>query len=122
MDRDSAEWWELAATGVLAVQRCDACGLTRFPARAFCAACRTEGWSWAPLAPMGVVESWIVSRWRAPEPFTVVRVRPAEARGCVMYGTWRGEREPRQGERVVAVFTERPSIEWRPEDADGHAT
>lgn len=112
VDRDSAEWWELVAKGVLAVQRCSSCGLLRFPARAFCAACRTEGWSWAPVAPQGLVESWIVGHWRAPAPYTIVRVRLAEARGCVLYGTWRGQGEPRQGQRVRALFTAEPLIEW----------
>lgn len=120
MDRDSTAWWERIAEGEFAVQLCDACGTRRFPARAFCPACRTESWQWEPIEPLGVVESWIVNRQpfipgRAV-PYVVVMVRLDAVPDCVVYGNWHLEREPRAGEQVEAWYTddEQPLVNWRP--------
>jgi hypothetical protein len=107
-DRDSREWWERIARGEFAVQRCDTCGTARFPARAFCPACRTEAWHWQAVEPEGRVESWIVNHQPfvpgAREPYVVVMVRLAAVPDCVVYGNWRGERPPESGERVRAAY------------------
>ncbi|GAA3680913.1 hypothetical protein GCM10022224_051450 [Nonomuraea antimicrobica] len=124
-DRDSAPWWERVARREFAVQECDACGTLRFPARAFCAACRTEGWHWREVEPVGTVESWIVSRQPfvpgRREPYLVVMVRPVAVPGCLVYGNWRAARHPVGGERVVGVFTEVGEgltlLDWAPADA-----
>lgn len=124
-DRDSRAWWERVARREFAVQECESCGMLRFPPRAFCAACRTEGWRWREIAPEGAVESWIVShRSFAPgrhDPYPVVMVRLTAVPGCLVYGNWRGERPPEAGEPVRAVFTqvdaELTLIDWMPESS-----
>ncbi|MFI6325988.1 Zn-ribbon domain-containing OB-fold protein [Nonomuraea sp. NPDC050556] len=109
MDRDSAGFWERAAKGELAVQRCLTCGRRRFPARAFCAACRTEDWEWEAIEPRGRVESWIISH-RPFEQGVVVMIR---LEAGIAYGNWAHEREPVAGEPVEAVFTG-GLVNWRP--------
>lgn len=53
-------------------------------------------------------------------PYTVVMVRLAQAPGCVLYGGWRADREPRLGEPVTAVFRdvydELTLIDWAPRE------
>ncbi|NRQ34804.1 hypothetical protein HII36_23640 [Nonomuraea sp. NN258] len=123
-DRDSAAWWERVAGHEFAVQRCASCGLRRFPARAFCAACRGEAWRWEPVEPEGVVESWIVSHQAflpgAGGPYVVVMVRLAAVPGALVHGNWLGEGEPRYGGRVRACFTDAGDdltlVNWRPLD------
>ncbi|MFC4115880.1 Zn-ribbon domain-containing OB-fold protein [Nonomuraea zeae] len=108
-DRDSAEWWERVGRHEFAVQECDTCGLARFPARAFCAACRTEAWHWREVEPEGSVESWIVNHQPfmpgLPVPYLVVMIRLAAVPDCLVYGGWRGPRPPERGERVRATYT-----------------
>ncbi|MEU0484714.1 OB-fold domain-containing protein [Streptosporangium sp. NPDC006013] len=121
-DRDSAEWWRRTAGGEFVLQRCDSCATPRFPARAYCHRCRTREWHWAPIAPAGRVESWIVSHQPflagVSEPYTVVMVRLDEAPECVMYGNWRGAEPPVAGLPVRACFRkvdeELSLIDWRP--------
>ncbi|MGN9838152.1 Zn-ribbon domain-containing OB-fold protein [Nonomuraea sp. H19] len=121
-DRDSKEWWERIARHEFAVQRCDTCGARRFPARAFCALCRTEAWHWVEVEPEGEVESWIVNHQAflpgRREPYVVVMVRLAAVPGCVVYGNWHGERLPEPGERVRASYTDVDErlalVNWQP--------
>ncbi|MGW0809401.1 Zn-ribbon domain-containing OB-fold protein [Nonomuraea sp. NPDC002799] len=109
-DRDSRPWWERIGRHEFAVQRCDACGTLRFPARAFCPDCRTEGWHWREVAPEGVVESWIVNHQSflpgRRDPYLVVMVRLAAVPDCRLYGNWHGDRPPVRGERVRASYEE----------------
>ncbi|MFG3439696.1 Zn-ribbon domain-containing OB-fold protein [Nonomuraea sp. NPDC047897] len=121
-DRDSAPWWERTGRGEFAIQRCDGCGTARLPARAFCPACRTEGWHWEAAEPVGTVESWIVNRRPfAPGievPYLVVMVRPDPVPGCLLHGSWHAGREPVGGERVRGVFVPVPDgptlVGWEP--------
>ncbi|MFC4013611.1 Zn-ribbon domain-containing OB-fold protein [Nonomuraea purpurea] len=125
-DRDSGQWWERVARREFAVQRCDTCGAARFPARAFCPACRTEAWHWEEVEPEGVIESWIVNHQPfmpdLREPYLVVMVRLAAVPGCLVFGNWNGDRPPRYGERVRASF--RPVddrltlVDWKPGATD----
>ncbi|MEO3788685.1 OB-fold domain-containing protein [Nonomuraea sp. B10E15] len=122
-DRDSREWWERVGRREFAVQVCDTCGTARFPARAFCARCRTEGAHWREVAPEGTVESWIVNHQPfvpgLREPYVVVMVRLVAVPGCFVYGNWRGRRPPEHGERVTASYTRVDAdltlVDWRPE-------
>ncbi|MFC5825622.1 Zn-ribbon domain-containing OB-fold protein [Nonomuraea insulae] len=124
-DRDSAPWWERVAAGEFAVQECDSCGTSRFPPRAFCPRCRTEGWHWHEAEPEGTVESWIVSHQPfvpgRRDPYLVVMIRLAVVPECLVYGNWRGERPPAYGERVRGVYTEVEEgvtlLDWAPADA-----
>jgi uncharacterized OB-fold protein len=121
-DRDSRQWWERIARNEFAVQRCDTCGTTRFPARAFCPECRTEAWHWQEVVPEGVVESWIVNHQAfmpgAREPYVVVMVRLTAVPGGVVYGNWHGERPPEAGQRVRASYSqvdeELALVNWKP--------
>ncbi|MEZ0072375.1 Zn-ribbon domain-containing OB-fold protein [Planotetraspora sp. GP83] len=121
-DRDSAAWWARAARHEFVLQGCDACGTLRFPARAYCHACRSKDWSWRPVEPTGTIESWIVTHQAftpgAATPYVVVMVRLTAAPDCVMYGNWCRGREPHPGELVQASFTyvdeELSLINWRP--------
>jgi uncharacterized OB-fold protein len=121
-DRDSREWWERVVRGEFAVQRCAGCGADRFPARAFCPACRSEEWRWRAVPPEGRVESWIVSRQPfvpgLATPYVVVMVGLAAVPGCLVHGNWRGGREPRGGERVRGVFrrvdADLTLVDWEP--------
>ncbi|MFI6498618.1 Zn-ribbon domain-containing OB-fold protein [Nonomuraea typhae] len=117
-DRDAREWWERLAGGEFAVQECAACGVRRWPARAFCAHCRGEAWRWRAIEPVGTVESWVVSHRPFGDGATVVMVRLAAVAGGLVYGSWDAVREPVGGEQVRASFTDvddAPAlIAWRP--------
>jgi uncharacterized OB-fold protein len=56
-----------AATGVLHLQRCDACSTWRHPPRILCAACGSDAWSWQPAAGTGRIFTWTVTH-RATDP------------------------------------------------------
>jgi uncharacterized protein len=126
-DRDSRPWWERIARKEFAVQECASCGTPRFPPRAFCPLCRTEGCRWREVAPVGTVESWIVNHQPfVPgrlDPYLVVMVRLEAVSGCLVYGNWRSERPPEHGERVVGAFTEVTEdltvLDWAPAAAGG---
>ncbi|MEV0384168.1 zinc ribbon domain-containing protein [Nonomuraea sp. NPDC050643] len=124
-DRDSRPWWEGVARHEFAVQECEACGLSRFPPRAFCPSCRTEEWRWRQVVPEGTVESWIVSHQPflpgARDPYLVVMVRLAAVPGGLVYGNWRGEGPPEYGLRVRGAYTEVGEgltlVDWEPAGA-----
>jgi uncharacterized OB-fold protein len=50
-----------ASTGVLHLQRCDACGTWRHPPRVLCAACGSPAASWQPSTGRGSLFSWTVT-------------------------------------------------------------
>ncbi|MEU0571776.1 zinc ribbon domain-containing protein [Nonomuraea sp. NPDC005983] len=125
VDRDSAAWWERVARHEFAVQRCDRCGTRRWPARAFCPACRAEGWTWEPVEPIGTVVSWIVNHQPfmpgLSTPYVVVMVRLAAVPGALAWGNWHGDGEPRAGQPVEAAYTDAEDgvtlVNWRPRTA-----
>ena len=57
---DSAPFWEAAHRGELHMQRCEDCGLVRFPPAILCGRCLSERFEWARLSGRGTVFSWIV--------------------------------------------------------------
>jgi uncharacterized OB-fold protein len=57
---DSAPYWEAAQRGELRLQRCNACGHSRFPPALLCARCLGEDHQWVKLSGRGTVFSWIV--------------------------------------------------------------
>jgi uncharacterized OB-fold protein len=53
-------FWRHLATGVLHLNRCDACGTFRHPPGPVCPACRTIGGSWAPVSGRATLQSYTV--------------------------------------------------------------
>jgi uncharacterized OB-fold protein len=97
IERDSREWWEALARHELTLQRCDACGRLRWPARALCNGCGSLDWSWTRASGRGRVASWIVNHHpfgaALPSPYVVVMVRLDEQDDILMPGTWAGARD-----------------------------
>jgi uncharacterized OB-fold protein len=58
---------QAAATGVVHLQRCDACATWRHPPRILCAVCGSEAWSWQPISGRGRVFTWTITH-RATDP------------------------------------------------------
>jgi uncharacterized OB-fold protein len=56
-----------AETGMLHLQRCDACAAWRHPPRIRCARCGSDAWSWQPAAGTGRIFTWTVTH-RATDP------------------------------------------------------
>ncbi|MFN8050757.1 MAG: OB-fold domain-containing protein [Acidimicrobiales bacterium] len=62
-----AEWYEAnRAAGAVTAQRCDG-GHWRHPARYRCGECGSTRWTFEPVGPEAVVESWTITR-RALHP------------------------------------------------------
>ena len=78
MDLDSTAWWEALQRHELTLQRCEGCGRLRWPARATCNDCGSDGWQWVEACGRGTVESWTVTHHAGPGvevPFCVALVR-----------------------------------------------
>jgi hypothetical protein len=58
--QDTAFFWESADKGVLAVQRCAACGKLRHPPGPSCPACRSLDWDAAPCSGRAELYSYTV--------------------------------------------------------------
>jgi uncharacterized OB-fold protein len=67
VDGDSANYWERAKNGELAVQQCNSCRQFVFYPRAICPHCHSADLAWKISAGRGTVYSYTVSR-RAPSP------------------------------------------------------
>lgn len=59
-DDDTRAYWEAAARGELAMQRCAACGHWRFPPRPACPRCRSFDSSWERVSGRGTLVSFVV--------------------------------------------------------------
>jgi uncharacterized OB-fold protein len=57
---DNAWWWEQAAQGRFAIQRCSGCGRLRHPPRPMCDACRSMAWDFAEASGRGTLHSYTV--------------------------------------------------------------
>lgn len=60
MEPDNAWWWEQAAEGVLAIQRCLACETLRHPPKPMCAVCQSTEWDFIASSGRGSVASYTV--------------------------------------------------------------
>jgi len=93
-DRDSAPWWEALGRHELLLQRCDACGVCRWPPRAICNRCWSLEWAWIAASGRATVASWIVNRHRfvpsLESPYTVVLGRLEEQDDILIPGAWGG--------------------------------
>lgn len=61
VDPVAAAFWDGLAEGELRVQRCARCGITRFPPRPMCGACRSTATSWEAVDPTGAIWSFVVA-------------------------------------------------------------
>lgn len=74
-------FWEAAARGTLAVQRCLACGHLRFPPGPVCTDCLDPRAAWLPVSGQATVLSHLVfhqgygAPWNASLPYSVVMVQ-----------------------------------------------
>lgn len=81
---EMAPFWEAAARHELVVQRCDACGGLRFPARERCSRCLSPEATWVPVSGRGTVFSWVVMHqanhpgFAAEVPYVVASIELAE--------------------------------------------
>ena len=96
-ERDSVPFWEALARHKLALQRCDGCGLWRWPPRAICKGCGSFESTWVPTSGKGTVASWIVNHHGFSDafasPYVVLAVRLDEQDDIVMYGSWAGAQD-----------------------------
>jgi uncharacterized OB-fold protein len=53
-------YWDHAREHRLALQRCSACGVFRFPASPVCAECSSDQFAWVPTKGSGTLVSWVV--------------------------------------------------------------
>ena len=60
MGHDNAWWWEQAAAGKLAIQRCSDCQVLRHPPRPMCSDCRSMEWDFVESSGRGTVASYTV--------------------------------------------------------------
>jgi uncharacterized protein len=124
-DRDSAPFWEALGRHRLEVQRCDRCGIYRFPPGPVCPRCGDRASTWTPLSGRGRVLTWVVTHqvfhpaFADRVPYTVVLVRLDEQDDLLIYGNVRPEGSVlREGLPVAAVFEEGPDgstlLQWQP--------
>ena len=77
-------FYEAAKRHELAMQRCDSCGVHRFPAREMCSHCLSSNSSWVKVSGKGEVFSFNVMHqvyhpgFAAEAPYAVVLVKLAE--------------------------------------------
>lgn len=107
-----APFFEFARSGVLALQRCSACGRHRFPATEFCSSCLSADATWEPASGKGEIFSYVIVHhaldpyFAARVPYGVVDVKLAE--GPHVTAALRGSEldRIRIGDPVVAEFEE----------------
>lgn len=113
-DLDGAAWWELTAEHRLCVQRCTACGATRFPPRPICHRCASPSWSWQDIGPGGEIYSLCEPHYAAHPslrergPYVVVLVTPDGSGGERVVGNLLDGPVPNPlnliGRRVTCAF------------------
>jgi uncharacterized OB-fold protein len=107
-------FWEAAARGTLAIQRCADCGAFQHPPRPLCRACRSERVAFQPVSGEGRLWSWTVTHrsvlrgLEAALPYTCLIVELKEQAGLLVVSDLIG-REQLQGRlklgmRMRAVF------------------
>ena len=80
MTEVSQGFWDAAAEGRLAIQRCTACGALRHYTRLRCPACRSEGWDWQTVAGTGHIYSYTVAHrafhpaWKDHVPYVIATI------------------------------------------------
>lgn len=81
-DEDSQVFWEGCRRGRLLIQRCDACGMFRFPPSPVCPGCLASLTTWQDDPGLGIVQTYCVYHsdlagpaWRADLPYIVAVIR-----------------------------------------------
>jgi uncharacterized OB-fold protein len=80
MNELTAGFWDAARRHELVVQRCDECAVLRHYPQYLCPHCRSDAWSWAPIAGRGVVYSFTVTHrafgaaWAERVPYAVATI------------------------------------------------
>jgi uncharacterized protein len=110
-DRDSMAWWTAVAEHTLQLQRCDACGALRWPARAVCNRCGALEWAWVAASGRATVASWVVTRHQFSAafeaPYCVVLARLDEQDDILVPGAYGGPPDGqglRIGQHLVVAF------------------
>jgi uncharacterized protein len=88
-DELSAGFWEAAARGVLAMQRCSPCGTLAYPPGRVCSSCVADPpvFEWAQVSGDGRLATWTIVRdaflpaFAAETPYVVGEVELAEQPG-----------------------------------------
>jgi uncharacterized protein len=88
-DSISRGFWEAAASHVLAIQRCDACGHLAQPPVVVCASCMSveTGFTYAPVDGRGCLATWTIMRdaflpgFKADIPWVIAEVELDDAPG-----------------------------------------
>jgi uncharacterized protein len=77
-------FWDACAEGVLAIQKCTACGHLRYPAGVACPKCLSSQSTWQPVSGLGSIFSFIVFHrayhpsWEGKTPYNVSLIELAE--------------------------------------------
>ena len=110
VDEDSRAYWDGLRAHRVMLQRCPACGQTRFPPMPSCPACGAPGAVEIEAAGTGIVYSFVrvhraFSAERAAEvPYTVVVVELDE--GCRVLGRIDDHGSAAISDRVTAVYVD----------------
>jgi uncharacterized OB-fold protein len=120
-----AAYWQGLAAGELRIQRCAVCGTWQVPPEWICHACHAWHPQWSPVAPEGVVYTWMRVRHpvhpalRERVPYVVVVVTVPAAGNVKLLGNLLGdpEQDVRIGAPVEGVFERHPEghvlLQWR---------
>lgn len=60
MGEDNGWWWQQAAEGNLAIQRCKACSTLRHPPRPMCGECQSLEWDHVVASGRGTLDSFTI--------------------------------------------------------------
>jgi uncharacterized protein len=69
-----AEFYTRLAAGRLSTTRCEGCGRTAWPPRAFCPECCSDRFAWIDLTPEGTVHAFTIQDTGLPAGFAGPRV------------------------------------------------
>ncbi len=105
-----APFFEAAKAGQLVLQKCDSCGMLRFPPRELCSHCLAAGASWVPVTGRGEIFSYNIIHqvyhpgFAADVPYPVVVVQLEEGARMVSNLVDVQTRDVRCGMPVEVVF------------------
>ena len=110
------EWtkpfWDAARQGVLALQRCQACGHFQHPPYATCVRCMATGLAFEPISGTGTIYAYTImyhagdKRFAPVVPYASIIVEPDDAPGALLAANLLEApyTEAKVGRRVEVVF------------------